>query len=925
MSQRSIRILYTVCGVVVLALATGNFLTYMVWRVPSNDQCEWLPVMDDSLSVFVDDVRDNSSAARAGLESGDVIVAVDGVPVDNSDSASSALRSVQQGGETMLTIRRDRRMRTVTWSRGPDDDDLPFKLTDRRGFVLVIRNIVPGGAADVAGAREGDLLLRIDGVSVLHRFGPSYLIDVHPEGSTAKFIVERDGALLQLDVRLVKIIDITYFAQFLLGIGFLFVGYFVVMVRPDGSIQRKFARFGYAALLFFAFSRTGISVMYDPLWLVYAMRTVVILVRILAPPTFLTFFLYFPYRHAVLDRKWFVPLLYMLSTIFTLPLLLDLLRISLFAERTARIFILLDYGFLLAGLVIFVVSYYSLRMRDRRRQLRPIMQSALIGAATFAYLIVMSTTYPLAAYLEPWLVAPAFLIVGIAPAFGYSIVKHRVMDVTVFVKRSIIYGIVTMAIAMIYLLLVFGLGNMVGAILGETDNKVLTVFAFVIIALVFDPLKKRVQNWVDRVFYRERYNYQKALLQFSSDLPRTRQLEDVLTSIVHTISSTMHVEKVGVGLCDDKIGCSLMSRGIPEDICSFRQSGNGMVQLLERTKAPVSFESPDEGQQRQLPEEERARIRASGVVLFIPILIQDRLIGAIIVGQKLSGALYSQEDLDLLSTVAGQAAIAIENARLLESEVEKQKYREQLAIAKRIQQGLLPREKPPISSLDISGVSIPAMSVGGDYFDYITLPGDRLLVVVADVAGKGMSAALYMARVQGLIRYAAHLYDSPRDILTSVNRHIYEGIERNSFVTMILALFDMSSGRVTVCRAGHTQPLIASNGHLSYLGSEGMGLGLEEGTLFEESLREVVVQMHAGNTFLLYSDGLTEAMDSRQQEFGEERVGRIVTESGDLSARELQDALLRSVESHRGSAEQHDDITLVVIRVLASPEEKGGA
>ena len=280
----------------------------------------------------------------------------------------------------------------------------------------------------------------------------------------------------------------------------------------------------------------------------------------------------------------------------------------------------------------------------------------------------------------------------------------------------------------------------------------------------------------------------------------------------------------------------------------------------------------------------------------------------------MSGKVYSQEDIDLLSTVGGQAAIAIENARLHESEIEKKRIEEELSLARRIQQGLLPKENPPMTGLDIAGVSIPALTVGGDYFDYIPLGANKLLVVVGDVSGKGMSAALYMSKIQGMIQIIAPMYLDPKEILIQVNRQIYESLERRSFITMILALFDMEKKEVRICRAGHNKALIGVNGTLEYLKGGGIGLGLERGPVFEQELEEIKQPFNKNSIFVFYSDGLTEAMNEGMSQFGEEAVFAIVKEKRGLGARELQTTILKSVEDFRGAAEQNDDLTVVVVK-----------
>jgi serine phosphatase RsbU (regulator of sigma subunit) len=511
-----------------------------------------------------------------------------------------------------------------------------------------------------------------------------------------------------------------------------------------------------------------------------------------------------------------------------------------------------------------------------------------------------------------------FLLLLLPVSFGYSIFKYRLMDIDFVIKRSLMYAMVTAMLAGLYLLLVYLIGKAMSYALGIEENQVGSLFAFVILAFAFDPLKRKAQDWIDRVFYQERYNYQKALLEFSQELPTKIHLDQILSSMISRISTTMHVEKVAVVLCDDVEGCSSSTQHIESTDCAFGREPDGLLALLRTTRTAQSFSLlSTEPDSYTIHASDKEKILRAGVVLSVPMFMQGRLIGAMMVGPKMSDKVYSQEDIDLLATVGGQAAVAIENARLHESEIEMKRIEEELALARKIQQGLLPKENPPIKGLDIAGVSIPALTVGGDYFDYIPLGAHKLLVVVGDVSGKGMSAALYMSKIQGMIQILAPMYHDPKEILIQVNRRIYESLERKSFITMILALFDTEAKQVRICRAGHNKALIGVNGKLEYLKGGGIGLGLERGPVFEQELEEVRQPLNDNSIFVFYSDGLTEAMNEGMSQFGEEAVFDIVKQKRALGARELQHTILKSVDEFRGTAEQNDDLTIVVVK--ASP------
>jgi sigma-B regulation protein RsbU (phosphoserine phosphatase) len=186
--------------------------------------------------------------------------------------------------------------------------------------------------------------------------------------------------------------------------------------------------------------------------------------------------------------------------------------------------------------------------------------------------------------------------------------------------------------------------------------------------------------------------------------------------------------------------------------------------------------------------------------------------------------------------------------------------------------------------------------------------------VIADVSGKGMSAALYMSKVQGMVQLAAHIYTTPKEMLTNINRRIFDGMDRRSFITMILALFDMKKKEVRICRAGHNKALFSVDGKIRFLEGGGIGLGLERGPVFENTIEEVRIPIKPDSLYLFYTDGITEAMNEQKQQLGEKAVVELLRTKRQLSALNIQQEILEKVEQFRGSAEQHDDVTMVVVK-----------
>ncbi len=795
--------------------------------------------------------------------------------------------------------------------KGISNDQCVWRAPERGKRGLVISDVIPGGVTDLAGIRNGDTLLEINGRQIDLRTAGS-ILNALPAGATATYLVARGTSQFHATISIVKLFEVFSFSLYLLGLGFLVVGTVVVLTKPDGNIQRMFARYGIVCMLVFGMFTLNLDAA-DPAWKNSLFALTFLLPRIFIAPVMIGFFLHFPVRHPLLDRRWIRPALYIVGLV---PLLFFLFSRVLALGQQATLYLAsAPITFFVTGLCFFVAQYAARVPRELRPRLRPVVIGVIAGVLVFSYIAILTAVNPFAFFLRPTFMLPILLIVLTPVMFGYAIFRYRLMDIDLVVERSLIYGVVTASLAAIYFAVVFGIGSLIALVMGNSDSKILSAAALIVIAFVFDPIKRRVQDSIDRTFYRDRRDYQRALLEFSQELPRYINLEQIMDVIVARISGTMHVDKIAVIVCGEHHGLMSMSRNIDRECCDFSNTRDGLLEhlRLNRTAQTLYFLGEESGG-IVINEADQQKILRSGIVLALPMLIQDRLIGLIAVGPKLSGKVYSQDDIDLLTTVASQAAIAIENSRLHRSEIEKEKIEEELGMARRIQQGLLPKATPRVAGLDVTGITIPASFVGGDYFDFITLDPKHLLAVVADVSGKGMSAALYMSKVQGMIQLAAGMYRSPREMLIHVNRLLYGGIERNSFITMILGLFDVERGCVRVCRAGHNKAILGLGDGISELSAGGIGLGLERGVIFEETLQEVEIPLKRGSLFVFYSDGLSEAMNTDRAELGEDALCNVIGSNGGRSARELQDALIAEAARFRGDAEQNDDMTIVVVK-----------
>jgi sigma-B regulation protein RsbU (phosphoserine phosphatase) len=257
---------------------------------------------------------------------------------------------------------------------------------------------------------------------------------------------------------------------------------------------------------------------------------------------------------------------------------------------------------------------------------------------------------------------------------------------------------------------------------------------------------------------------------------------------------------------------------------------------------------------------------------------------------------------------------------LLRESAEKERMEEELRIARQIQMSLLPQGSVSMSGLRMAALCLPAAEVGGDYYDLLPLSETRLGVVMADVSGKGTSAALYMAELKGLVLSLSRICDSPGTLLKQANRILAANLDSRSFITMTYAIVDTAARTMRFARAGHN-PLIhlsAATGLTRVLTPQGLGLGIDAGDRFDDILEEAEVPLVPGDLFLFFTDGLSEAMNQSSELFGEQRLRDLLEAAPGLDSEPMKDRILAAVRAFADGTAQHDDMTMVVLRVEAA-------
>ena len=280
------------------------------------------------------------------------------------------------------------------------------------------------------------------------------------------------------------------------------------------------------------------------------------------------------------------------------------------------------------------------------------------------------------------------------------------------------------------------------------------------------------------------------------------------------------------------------------------------------------------------------------------------------------GAPFSQSDFVVFKSIAEQSAFALYNAIIYSEANEKKRLDHDLEIARDIQRILLPAEAPAVNGFEISGINVPARQVSGDYFDYIKVDDQRLGVAIADVSGKGVPASIIMAICRSVLRSQAAQNPSPADVLQKVNRQLYPDIKEDMFISMAYLILDHAHNGVVLSRAGHDAPLLykSSSQTVTPLKPPGMVLGIDSGNVFDRLTSDVAVPLERDDCLVLYTDGVTEAIDTQGDEFGVERMIQSVRASAMNGAPAIVTRLIDDLRNFVGSQPQNDDITLIAIR-----------
>jgi sigma-B regulation protein RsbU (phosphoserine phosphatase) len=565
---------------------------------------------------------------------------------------------------------------------------------------------------------------------------------------------------------------------------------------------------------------------------------------------------------------------------------------------------------------------------DVRRRLKLLHAGAAAGLTPTLLLVVASvvTGRSIGTVAPPWLLVPAGLSLLIFPlSLAYVIVVHRAMDVRVVVRQGLQYALARRGVMLVQggvvLAAVLTLTTLAGQASVNRPRRIQYIALAVVFVFVIRRAADRARSWIDTRFFREAYDAEQVLTGLSEDVRTIVDTQTLLTTVGQRVADTLHVTRLVALLRQDGAYASAYRVGEAPEV---RLSAASPIAMrLRDSRQPLRVDLGDAASwvNREADASDRATLAALESELLLPLAVKDSLLGIVSLGPKRSEEPYSPSDVRLLQVVAAQTAIALENSQLTADIARETALRARMSreieIAREVQEGLFPQHYPPVAGLEYIGYCRPALGVGGDYYDFVRVGEGHLGIAVGDVSGKGIPAALLMASLQASLR--AQAISNPTDLATlmqRLNALIYEASPANRYATFFYGQYDPATRHLDYVNAGHNPPMLfrPRDGGVDLLRVDGGGPVI--GLLPTADYTQFGIDLVPGDLLFGYTDGVSEAMNTDSEEWGEDRMAQAVRACLSLHPKAVVQQVMAAADAFASGAKQHDDMTLVVVRVV---------
>ncbi|MEJ2720666.1 MAG: SpoIIE family protein phosphatase [bacterium] len=781
---------------------------------------------------------------------------------------------------------------------------------------LTVQNIGTESPNRDKGIQRNDEIISVAGEHVRNYNHLRYVVSRNTDFEPQQYLLERGADTLSVNVDYIPIPSSLVhrrFGRLLVGFTFLLTG-LLVLLRRDDSIGILFS-LNCAIICFLLADR---PVLPNPALQIFA-ELFDDAVMLFFPAVFLHFFRVFPDRARPTRRRarfrrmlviyGFPTALFAVSSFFAVRNFFFAPTPPGVVSAILAVSTIYTVWYLLASLIVFVRKY-RLSSTAQKQKLRIAIAGTVVGIVPFLSVIVLRQIMP--GTYTMWEFLSSLALAFVSVSFAYAILKHGAIELNIVVRKSIVYTFLTGAIIAAY----YGVVRVLGDYLTtefSLQAKYFSIVAVLVLAVIFAPAREVVQGIVDRIFLRGEYDYKKEVVEFNRQISRRLtkgEILDYFSERIETLLRTSHCAFYSKNADDGKLvldpawqnGASLPD-AFPRDSLLGR--------YLSRYRKPLMVEYLDYSWgRRYLDATSTAFLAESNAAVCLPLGPAESLTGLIVLGPKRSGLLYSGVDSELLETFSEHLGLVLENAELHEASLEQERLKNEVLLAREIQINLLPKRPPKHPHLELSGQMVSSAEVGGDYFDYFELEPGRIGMVVGDVSGKGVPAAMLMSSLQAVFKNVA-VRDkmNPGTVISELNTYLCGNAKPEQFATFFYGLLDLDGATFTFCNAGHCPALLLKPAYVDRLGEGGMILGIRPDCRY----REGSVRIDPGDLLCLYTDGVTEQKNEAGDDYGETRLIEFLRANGNLPIMNLQESLFASVLSF-GNGHQQDDITNVIAR-----------
>lgn len=867
--------------------------------------------------------KENEIPEQDFIPEGSLIISVNNFSTTDTISLIQAINLTKDVANVKFFDRKKNLIRNIFVKRS----QLNLAKFSYLGSAVIIFWVKSGGASEEAGLKPGDIIISINRQKFSNQRQADLLLINSNPSKPVKYEILRGNEIITKEIKLAAF-NITFDSiyRFLIGTIFLFFALLFGLKHcnefPIRLLALSFLLL--SAIFITTYHRGGEGFLIGQIWVVVVAFSLALSFGFLSH-----FLLYFPIeQQKLLGRKKIVATIYVISS-----LTFFLILVSFFFLPGNLSSFILNLSFLpIVGYRIALNLFYKREIiPDPHR-----IGKKLLSFFRLIVIIIIIYTVSLWIYseYESVLSIMFYSLLGFFPLlFFYLLNKFRFFGIYYKIRRNFLYIVTKLGLDLFFLVLIVLTFYTLSIItikfpnlhLAGTKIEVLNrplpahknfqyekvaiiLFSLLFILLVY-KIKKKTNKFLLKKFYRAKFDYKKTAAELSELIIQNISLPDLARNVVRELEKSMFLKKVVLLIYQDNNLCCLefFKEKEEEFISVLKEKYSFFLELAAEAEGLTSF---------NLVSDPFAKLMEKyNYLYFLPIKYEGKVLGTLLLGEKLSETRYTFEDIEFLEIVSKNIAIAILNSLLFQELANQERYKQELEIAQKIQFASLPKEMPNPKGLSVAAVTIPALEVGGDFFDFLQ-NGDKFTVVVGDVSGKGISAALYMSKIQGILRTLNEFNLSLKEMLLKTNELLVNSIEKNYYISAILCQFDVKNSIATLVRAGHLALYLFDGTEkcINKIIPPGIVLGILPTNKFEETCQVASLPYKKNDCFVFITDGVIEDQLKGEVFSKEKKLIEVIEKNFDLTPNQLTEKILTDVCFGNDNQKLFDDLTILVVK-----------